>query len=160
VIVNQHKSDTVCNTNCSNRNKRSRILGQTLVEVLVALFILSVGVLPMFSLMLQSSQVSRQAHLQSAAYSVARQEMESLRATNFDARVGNGTDPVVGTFDIPSEVQSQYPQAKMKGDYVVAPLSDTLQQMTIQVSWQNPTARYQQTTSVRLDTMIAKEPGQ
>jgi hypothetical protein len=143
-----------------SRRVRRRASGQTLISVLVSLFILTTGILSTLALSLGSGRVTRQSHLRSVAYAAARQEMESLRAVNFDSRVSPGNVPVVATFDLPGEVEQLCPQAQMKGDYVVVPLSKTLQQVTIQVSWLNPASGFHQPSSMRLNTLIAKEPGQ
>jgi len=146
-------------TKIGNDKRRRNTMGMTLIEIVVAMFVLSVGILPTITLTLDCSRTMKQAHLRTAAYAAARQELEDLRAMSFDSRATTSTGNVTGTFALPTSVQEQFPQAKIQGQYVIAPLSDTLQQITIQVAWYNPAASYNQVSRVRLDTMVAKEPG-
>jgi len=141
-----------------NRQRRNAA-GLSLIEVVVALFVLSVGILPVVSMTLDCSRTMKQAHLRTAAYTAARQELEDLRATNFDSRTTSSVGNITGTFVLPDSVQAQFPRANATGQYVIAPLSDTLQQITVQVAWYNPASSYKQVSRVRLDTLIAKEPG-
>jgi Tfp pilus assembly protein PilX len=135
-----------------------RNAGQSLIEVLASLFILSVGMLPVVSLTLDSGRISKQAELRSVAYAAARQQMERLRALRFDSRTA-GSAPAAADFAVSAATQTQFPQAHLQGNYVVVPLSSTLQQVTVQISWRNPAAKFRQNSSIRLSTLIAKEPG-
>jgi Tfp pilus assembly protein PilV len=132
-------------------------VGGSLVEVIIALFIIVAGVLPVLWLCIGAGLLNRQAQIQTAAYSAARQQLEALRAQNFDSRAQLTATQM---FPLPADITSQFPQSHMTGLYSVTSLRNTLQQVTVQVAWKNGAAPgYTKDSSVRLTTLIAKETG-
>jgi type IV pilus modification protein PilV len=136
------------------QTRRRAQRGTSLIEVMIALFVIVVGLLPSLSLCGSSCRLSQQAQLRAAAYNSARDQMESLRALQFASRTTETTQ----SFTIPSAVTTQFPNARMTGTYMVVPLSTTLQQVIVQVSWRNASANAP-TSTIRLNTIVAQEPG-
>jgi type II secretory pathway pseudopilin PulG len=147
----------------SNKVRRTRRGRQTraftLIEVSIAMLMVVVGVLPMIALMMLARHVDNQAKIESAAYNIARQEIDTLKAESWSNRV-TGT----GTFTIPSSVSSEFPNQSLAGQYNIATVSSTfpaLQQITVRVSWTNSsTVSGSPTSSVILDTLAAQGAGE
>ncbi len=145
------------------RRPGSRRSGFTLIETMMAMFVVVVGLLPMLGLFLSARALDQQAQAQAAAYSVARQEVESLAAQKFANR------PVsTGAFAVPDAIVAQFPGLNMTGSYVITTVSGyggaayPVQQIAAQVQWANnvgPThGAGAALSSVRVDTLITQEP--
>lgn len=135
--------------------------GTALIEVIVAIFVIGVGMLPMLGLFLGARALDQQAQAQAAAYNVARQEMEVLAGQKFANRPASA-----GTFTIPAAVQAQFPSLNMIGRYAITNVSSyggaayPVQQVAVEVRWTNNAASGQNAavSSVRVDTLITQEP--
>jgi type II secretory pathway pseudopilin PulG len=135
--------------------------GFTLVETLVALFVIVVGMLPLLGLLLNSRHLDLQARAQAAAYNVGRNELETLRAQSYV----NRTAVSGATFPIPSSITSEFPTQNLSGSYSIINRTDLgdsthlIQQIVVSVTWQNAAANGP-TSSVRLDTLVAQGAAQ
>src|SRR5579884_4042101 len=136
------------------KKTRKKTAGFTLAEVIVAMAVVVIGILPLSLLFVSSRHLSDQAQIQSAAYNVAREEMETLRAQNFkDRTVGTTT-----AFTIPSNISSEFPTASMTGSYLISSYSTdpngvyNTQQIVVRVSWTNM-ENQKGTSFVQLDTI-------
>ncbi|VTU33744.1 type IV pilus modification protein PilV [Variovorax sp. PBS-H4] len=81
----------------SSIQRRSRASGFSLIEVLVALLVLSFGLLGMVGLQATAMQNNREARLQSVAVDLARELAEMMRG-NKDVAMLAAANPYVGDF--------------------------------------------------------------
>jgi type IV pilus assembly protein PilV len=84
----------------SSTQRRSRASGFSLIEVLVALLVLSFGLLGMVGLQAMALQNNREARLQSVAVDLARELAEMMRG-NKNIAMLNASNPYVGDFSAP-----------------------------------------------------------
>lgn len=83
----------------SAKIERNREAGFTLVEALVAIVILVFGLVAITNLLLVATGSGTAANVGTAAASLARQQMEDLKATPFDQLVvGGGVDSDVANY--------------------------------------------------------------
>lgn len=133
--------------------------GFALLDVIVALFVVTVFMLSCCSLLIGSRRLSQQSQIQSAAYQAARQELEILRAYKYGNRLTTNSS----TFSIPDSITSQFPKQSMTGTYSIQPYgalaSPPLQQIVVTVSWSRLGVVHPVTSSVQLDTLRVQEPG-
>jgi type IV pilus assembly protein PilV len=80
--------------------RRARHAGFSLIEVLIAIVVLSFGLLGMVGLQAASLQANRDARLQSAAIVLAREFAEMMRGNKDVALLGTG-NPYIGDFSTP-----------------------------------------------------------
>jgi type IV pilus assembly protein PilV len=80
--------------------RRARHSGFSLIEVLIAIVVLSFGLLGMVGLQAASLQANRDARLQSAAIVLAREFAEMMRGNKDVALLGTG-NPYIGNFSSP-----------------------------------------------------------
>lgn len=136
--------------------------GFSLIELVVAMFVIVVGVMPIVALLLSSRWLDGQAQVQAAAYEVARQEMETLRSQTPANRLATTQT----TFTIPTAVTALHPQQAMAGDYSIARISTmgdathAVQQIAVRVAWTNGAGWGGPGSSVRLDTYVTQGAGQ
>jgi type IV pilus assembly protein PilV len=83
------------NLTTSNRTRKSRQNGASLVEVLVALLLLSIGLLGVAGLQINALQVNRSAHVRSQASVLAYYIADRMRA-NRDSALGGGYNLAFG----------------------------------------------------------------
>ena len=83
---------------CGNRN---RTRGFSLVEILVAIVVLSFGMLGMVGMQAYSLQSNRDARLQAQAASLARELAELVRSNRVTAVQTGAANPYLGTFSTP-----------------------------------------------------------
>ena len=137
--------------------RRSR-KGFALLDILVALFVLVVLMLPCCELLIGGRRLEQQAEIQALAYQVARQELENLRTLKY----GNRTVTTSTPFAIPPSALTQFPQQNLAGTYSIssygAYASPPVQQIVVQVTW-NRYGADTATSSVQVDTLDAQEPG-
>lgn len=76
------------NLTTSNRARKSRQNGASLVEVLVALLLLSIGLLGVAGLQINALQVNRSAHVRSQASVLAYYIADRMRANRDSAMAG------------------------------------------------------------------------
>lgn len=124
------------------------------------MFTLVIGILPMVTLLVASKALNQQAQLQAIAYSLGRQEMESLRSPAYGDRPASSQ----ATFAIPSAVTAQFPNAALGGSYTLRTYSPAAQypaeqQIVVRVHWINPASRGA-TSSIELDTLSTQGAGQ
>lgn len=140
--------------------RRRREAGFTLIEIVAALFIIVVCILPITSLLLSARSLDQQAQVQAVAYNAARQEMETLRAEKF----ANHPVAAQAGFAIPNSLTAQFPTISLVGSYSIASVSSyggasyPVQQIAVQVRWNNASASGTP-SFVRLDTLLTQEPG-
>lgn len=136
--------------------------GFTLLETVMSMYILLVGVLVFSGMAVFSNKVALQAKTRSAAYQVARQQMETLKSTSFDRLFAVGDT----TFDIPQEVIDALPgktntKYEVQGIYNVTDVTDTVKQANVRIRWRNAAAvegRIAPWSEVRLGTLLCR-PG-
>jgi type IV pilus assembly protein PilV len=80
-------------------SRRRHVSGFTLIEVLVAIVVLSFGLLGMVGLQAASLQANRDARLQSTAILLARELAEMMRG-NKDVAIRTSNNPYLGEFAI------------------------------------------------------------
>ena len=138
--------------------------GFTLVEAMVALAVMVVGIVPLATLMLTGRHLDQQAEVQAVAFNVARQELETLRALNYNDRQADG---VSRSFPIPTTVQTQFPNysytgatANFTGGYVVTPgpVANT-QEIVVTVRWLR-SGSLGTASSATLDSLNAQGAGE
>jgi type II secretory pathway pseudopilin PulG len=139
--------------------RRKKCRGFTLVEVAISMLMFVVGVLPIIVLMVLARRVDNQAKIQAAAYNIARQEIDTLRAQSW----GNRSPVTQASFTIPTSVTNEFPNQTMTGDYNVVTNNATfpaVQQIAVRVRWYRAdSASYNQVSSIVLDTLTAQGAG-
>jgi len=132
-----------------DRNRPALQRGFTLLELLVALVVLSVGVLAVAQLFPAGSRSQLQAELMSSANYFAQQKVEQLSLLPWtDSALSAGRHPGGGAFDTlgaHGEFLRFY-----QVEVLAAPL-DELKQVTVTVSW-----RFQEPRSVAATTYLRK----
>ena len=120
--------------------------GFTLIEVLVSLFIISVMLL-LFQAVLRSASLVTSTRNRDAALSIARNEIEELRATGYDALPSSGpfTDDLLSTLPSGSAAVT------------ISDLNSGTKQVITIVSWQERNRT--ESSSVSLSTLITKIGG-
>jgi Tfp pilus assembly protein PilV len=132
-----------------------QLRGGTLVEVLVAIAIITFVLLPFVLITLLSLRTARQADVQIASYQAAQEQLEYLRAFSF-------SNLIIGkeaNFALPTSVQSSYGNLGIQGTYRIdAGPTANLRQVSVEVRW-NSTAVAQSSnvvSRVRVTSLIAK----
>jgi len=116
----------------SMRLRRRVRRGFTLAEVAVSMLMVVVGILPVITLMLLARHVDNQARIQAAAYNIARQEIDTLKAQSWSNRVAVSQS----SFAIPTSITNEFPNQSMQGDYNITTVSNTFpatQQISVRV---------------------------
>ena len=133
--------------------------GFTMVDIMIAFFVVTVGVLVCYTLFVGGRRLSSQAQVQTAAYQVAREQLENVRTL----KSGNRKVTTSTAFTIPSSVKSLFPNEQLTGSYSIASYgsytSPPLQQICVKVNWKRTDVPGSITSSVQLDTLVADEPG-
>ncbi len=141
----------------SRRFNRKRAF--SLVDTMVAFFVIVVGVLGCSSLLILSRKLSTQSQIQAAAYQACSQELEELKAF----KCGNRLNTTSGTFTVPSAITTLYPNQNLSGYYTIAPYGSystpPVQQIVVKISWTRKDTAGSISSSVQLDTLVATEPG-
>ena len=78
---------------------RTKTLGFSLVEVLVSIFILTVGILGMVGMQAASLKANREARLQSSAVVLARELADMIRGNKTVGNLPIATNPYLGSFN-------------------------------------------------------------
>lgn len=120
------------------------------------------GVLVFSGMAVFSNKIALQAKMRSSAYQVARQQLDTLKSTNFD-RLNPITDTV---FDIPADVIASLPgntnsKYQVQGLYNVVSTTSTLKQANVRIRWRNastPEGKIAPWSEVRLGTILVR-PG-
>src|ERR1041385_6438856 len=90
--------------------------GFTLVDIMAALFVIVVGVLSSYTLLVGGRRLSGQSQIQTAAYQVARQELEDVKAYKLGNRAVTAGTP----FTIPDTILAQFPNQSFSGSYSIS----------------------------------------
>jgi len=126
------------------------------------MYIMLMGVLVFSGMAVFSNKIALQAKMRSSAYQVARQQLDTLKTTNFDR-----LNPVADTvFDIPADVVASLPgntnsKYQVQGLYNVVSSSATLKQANVRIRWRNastPEGKVAPWSEVRLGTILVR-PG-
>lgn len=131
--------------------------GFTLVEVMAALFVIVIGVLPVVGVLLSSRGLDRQAQIQAAAYLAARRQVELLRTQPFAGR----PSVTQAAFTLPASLTAEFPDVRLTGDYSVVAVptlgdaTHAVQQLVVRVRWTRRDAPGV-TSAVRLDTLTTQ----
>ena len=121
------------------RGHRRLVAGLSLVEGIVAIFIVTLALLTCASVALLSKLVALQAGVRRVATSVAQAKFESTKLSDF----GTLTPGTTGTFTIPSTSSSTLPLVDghaltLTGDYKVeGGPSPNLRLLTVRVWWRS-----------------------
>jgi type II secretory pathway pseudopilin PulG len=132
--------------------------GFTLVETALAIVLIVVAIVPIFSLFLASRTLDMQAKIQAAAYDVARQQLETLRAQSFTNRLAVSS----ASFTIPAPIAAQYPNYSLTGDYNIVNYNGSFpvqQQIVVRVRWTRPGQSSTVKSQIVLNTLIAQGAG-
>jgi prepilin-type N-terminal cleavage/methylation domain-containing protein len=115
--------------------------GVTLIETLVALALFAISMAGIGSFLVQQIRMSSRNYITSVAYSLAEQEMEALRALEYEEIAGRSSSQENGgtTFTLSTEVQNETPAENMK-------------QITVNVSW----PAFEGTQNVSLQTIYTR----
>jgi len=131
--------------------------GSMLLDVIFALWVVVIALLPISALLVGARLLDRQAQIQTVATNAAELEIESIHSQSFANTALMGS----GTFVIPPSVLSAFPADSMAGRYVVSPvaglgdLSHRVVQVAVLVSWTRPDT-IGTVSSVRLDSFEAQ----
>lgn len=132
------------------RGARPGNRGFTLLEVVIAMLLLGIGLLALMALQIRSIRSNAFSNCMTVASCFARNQVESLRAANWD-------DMTVGTFtdtvrDRDPETGS--PRMVFTRRWVVEddPLSDRIRNVSVTVSWNHDDGPHQ----IAVNTKIAR----
>jgi type II secretory pathway pseudopilin PulG len=86
----------------SARVRGRREAGLSLVELMIALVVIAIAILALFSLIVSSSQVQQETREKTLAYNAARQKIEAMRGETFTEiyaryNANTGDNPTTGT---------------------------------------------------------------
>jgi prepilin-type N-terminal cleavage/methylation domain-containing protein len=129
----------------SHRLRRARGIGNqrgvTLIESLIAVGLLALGAAAVGDFMTGQIRHATDNHLSTAAYALAADELERIRALPFDQMAGASREEAAGdvAFAIASTVRDGVPAANMKG-------------IEVRVSWSSPNGPQ----SIELHTVYAQ----
>jgi prepilin-type N-terminal cleavage/methylation domain-containing protein len=118
----------------SIRRSRRRASGFTLVEVILAIALVTVGFLGAMSLVTSTSVTNRRAREESAAYRACRHELENLRGMSWSALTTRTNAAFVGDVPELSELSSA------TGQLTIATYNSdpSIRRITLTVSWSEP----------------------
>lgn len=141
-----------------------RAKGFTLLESVVAIFMVMMGVCTFGSLAVLSRQLSIQTQFRNAALSFARQELEVVSTASY-SKLTPGSRV---TLAVPSDILATLPVAeaasyKLAAEYIVEPgPSPTVRQVTVHVWWRNKLnskgANTAAISELRLSQFVAMQP--
>jgi len=126
------------------------------------MYIMLMGVLVFSGMAVFSNKIALQAKMRSSAYQVARQQLDTMKSTNFDR-----LNPIADTvFDIPADVIASLPgntnsKYQVQGLYNVVSTTSTLKQANVRIRWRNastPEGKIAPWSEVRLGTILVR-PG-
>ena len=151
----------------TKQRRRRRGDAFTLVELVFALMVLAVGMVPVLCMLIVSQRVSQQAQIQRIAYNVARNQLERVTAesfTNCSAAVSNCNTVSETSFPIPASLTGNIPHGvTMTGTYAVAATSSaTVRQVSVLVRWSSALGNSSTAgpaSEVRLSTLVTQQPG-
>ena len=123
--------------------------GTTIVEVLVAIAVLTIGLLALYEAIISGMRFNLKAKHRSIAYNVSSQEREILRGTSF-ASLNNQTE---GAFLGTVSGLDKLPQGVDKLTIENYEGSSDIKKITIKVQWQES----KQSKEVKITTLIYKE---
>jgi prepilin-type N-terminal cleavage/methylation domain-containing protein len=133
----------------SDSSSRSGERGISLVEVLIALVVLSVGIMAIGGIFPAGTRTEMQTRMQSSANYYAQLKLEELRAIPWDDPALNaGRHPAGAVWDTLGTTQAW--RRFYQVDQLAAPLSD-LKRVSVNVSW-----TYRGTRSV-IDTIYVRK---
>lgn len=112
--------------------------GFTIVEVMVAIFILTVAIVGIAGVMTMASKVAQQSEGRNIAMWVARQRLEFLRSSGNTKRKIVSNEPIA----IPASITQQFSEAKdmeFKASYSISDMTgvSNMQVYTVTVQWRN-----------------------
>jgi hypothetical protein len=128
-----------------------------LVDVILALYVVVIALLPITALLISARYLDRQAQLNAVATNAAELEIEALRAQSF----ANTKAETTGTFIIPPALLTTFPNVSMSGSFMVTSVSGLgdsghgVLQVAVLVTWNRPDL-HSKVSSVRLDSYIAQ----
>lgn len=128
--------------------------GHTLVEVVIALGIVVISVLPSSLLFLASYRVAQQARAQAIAHGIAQQQIARIRMLAWTTRIASD-QPIVVPASANTQVFGTQTTRRFTGTYTVTARSSTVQQISVKVNWPSLAAR-NKTSEIALDTLVAK----
>ena len=139
---------------------RRRQQAFTLIEVSISMLLVVVGILPLIALLLLARHVDDQAKIQAAAYNIARQEIDTIKAQSWsDRKVGSTT-----SFSIPTSISSEFPNQSLSGTYSIVSSNATfpaVEQIIVRVAWTNSSsASGSPGSSITVDTLAAQGAGE
>jgi prepilin-type N-terminal cleavage/methylation domain-containing protein len=115
--------------------------GFTVIEVLITLFVIAASLM-IFQASSRTIILNRQSEYREIALRIADKKLQSIRTTPF------ANIPTSGSFSDPA--LSNLPDAQ--ASLTVANTSDSLKDVTVTVTWTNPSAN--KTESINLQTII------
>ncbi len=146
---------------------RRRTTGFTLTELVFAMLVLTVGMVPIICMLIVSQRVSQQAQVQRVAYNVARYELEQVTSESFVNCAGglsNCNAVSERSFTIPSNLTGTLPHGVvLTGTYAITTTSSaSLRQVSVLVRWSSVlgnSVTNSPSSEVRLSTLVAEQPG-
>lgn len=147
----------------SNTNRKLRLRRAfVLIDVMVALFVLAIGLLPVATMLMAARALDIKAQYQSVAVNACQLQLETLRAKKFASIAAMSTSGTATSFTVPTSLTSQFPNATFTGTYAITILStnpyDTsheLAHVVATVSWALAGST-SNTGSYSLDSYIAQ----
>jgi len=108
-------------------------LGYTLVEIILAIAILGLVLVPILMFMTNSSGIITHADIRETAILIAQQRIETLKSEGYDA-ISIGTSSYkFGDVDFPDYDEKRYPDFKISQDVNLT--TNSLKKIEITVSW-------------------------
>ena len=131
-----------------------------LLELMFALFAITVCIMPSVTMMITARKINRQAQIQSVAYQIAQQQLETLRAQTY----GNRSVVSQAAFAIPPTLTSNFSsEVAMSGSYSISSYSPftkpPVQEITVKVTWKRMNTTSSGYSVVELSALCAQEPG-
>ncbi len=137
---------------------RKRRRAFSVVEIMASLFVITAALFPAMLLCLGSYRTAQQAQAQTVAYLIAQKQIETVRLQSWGSRPTSGATAFTVSTTSNDQVMpngTANTTVGFQGRYWVTPVSSSVQQITVRVSWPSLTA-WGKVSEVCLDTLYVK----